>query len=74
VRHALQCVEEALRLAQVGQRLAPAQVGMHVHDADLAPEERAAFGALEQPSAGPPVGHGAVKQARAVRAGQVLAR
>ena len=66
-----QGIEEGFGLAQMGQHLGVAQVGMHVHHADLAAEEGAGLGALEQLLRPATVGQRAIKQAGTVGARQM---
>ena len=45
---------------------------MHVHETDLAPEERRAFGALKEPLRTAVIRHRSIEQAHAIGAEQVL--
>src|SRR3984885_15985687 len=65
-------MEEALRLSHVRQRLRVAQMGVHVHQPDLAAEERCALCPLEDALRPTVVRNRAVEQARAVGSSQVL--
>ncbi len=64
-------VEEPLRPSDVRQGLRVTQVRMHVHQADLAAEERRALGALENALRAAVIGHRPIEQAHAVRAAKL---
>ena len=64
-------MEEAIRLAHVRERLRVAQVRVHVHQSDLATEERRALGALEEAHRSAVIRHRLVEQPHAVRSAQV---
>ena len=67
-----QRMQQGIAPAQRGQRFGPAQVGMHVHQADLAAKKAGAFTALKQPHRPAAVAQRPVKQAQPVGAQQVL--
>ena len=67
-----QRVEEALGFADVRQGLRVTQVGVHVHESDLAPEKTGALGPLKVPLRAPVVRQRPVEQARTVGAAQML--
>ena len=71
--HHLQRLPERIGLAQHRHRLAVAQVGVDIHEADLAPEERRRLGAPEDLLRPAVVGHRPVHQPHAVGKQQVLA-
>ena len=64
---AAQRVEERLRIAMPCKRLAIAEMGVGVHDADLAAEVTRALGALEVFLDAAVIGHRTVEKTRAVR-------
>ena len=64
-------MEEALGFAHVRQRLRVAQVRVHVHEPDLAAEERRALGALEEALRPAVIRHRPIEQAHAVGTAQV---
>ena len=66
--------EEAVGVAVVPERLGVAQVGVRVHETDLAAEEAAALGALEESLRAAAVFHRPVEQPGAVGAEQMLSR
>ena len=72
VRH-LQRLPQRIGLAQHRHRLAVAQMGVDIHEADLAPEERREFGAAEDPLRAAAIRHGPVHQPDAVGEQQMLA-
>ena len=71
--HHLQRVPERVGLAQHRHGLAVAQVGVDVHQANLAPEERGQFSAPEGLLRTAPVGYRPVHQPHAVREEQMVA-
>src|SRR5262249_43124685 len=54
--------EECVDVAVVSHRLGVTEMGMGIHDADLTPEEGAAFGALEIPLWTSPVARGSIEE------------
>ena len=68
-----QGLEQATPIAHVRLHLRVAEMGVRVHEADLAPEEGAGLGTLEQARDPSAIRQGAIEQARAVRPPQVLA-
>ena len=68
-----QRLPERVGLAEHGQRFAVAKMGMHIHEADLAPEERRRLGAAEDLLRAAAIGDRPVHQPRAVGKQQVLA-
>ena len=64
---------ERLGLAQRRQRLAIAQMRVHIHEADLAPEERRGFGTAEDFLRPAAIGDGPVHEPHAVGKEQMVA-
>ena len=65
-------MEKSLSLSDVRERLGVAQVGMRVHEPDLAAKVGGGLRALKQLLQSAVIGHRAVKQTHAVRCAQVL--
>ena len=64
--------EEFFATADHGQRFGVAQMGVGIHEPDLAAKEGRAFSALEQRHGAAAVAHGLVEQTRAVGPQQML--